>query len=109
MRCFRLSYSESADTRYSSIRRPDARPVKLPVVVSAPGIFTTTESGSGQAAILDQDSAVTRRRVPPVIAGATQLNVQVPQTAPAGAAIPITIYAAGYISQLAQSVTMAVQ
>jgi uncharacterized protein (TIGR03437 family) len=142
-------------------------PVKLPVVISALGIFITTESGSGQAAILNQDSTVNSPsnpasrgsivsvymtgtgalnpfiadgslgplippfpapmasvsatigsvnapltfvgQAPGLIAGATQVNLQVPQTAPVGAAIPITIYAAGYLSQLAQSVTMAVQ
>ncbi|MGH9667883.1 MAG: SBBP repeat-containing protein, partial [Bryobacteraceae bacterium] len=30
-------------------------PIKLPVVVAAPGIFTTNRTGSGQAAILNQD------------------------------------------------------
>jgi len=33
------------------------------------------------------------------------VNIQVPQNAPVGAAIPITIYAGGYVTQ---SVTMAV-
>ena len=142
-------------------------PVKLPVVVAVPGIFTMTENGSGQAAILNQDSTVNSASnpaargsivsvymtgvgslkpsiadgsigplVPPfpasvasigvtiggvdaqvtfagqapgLIAGATQVNVEVPQTAPVGPAVPITIYAAGYASQVRQSVTMAVQ
>jgi uncharacterized protein (TIGR03437 family) len=142
-------------------------PVKLPVVVAAPGIFTMTENGSGQAAILNQDSTLNSPSnpaargsivsvymtgvgalkpsiadgslgplVPPfpapaatigvtiggvvaqvtfagqapgLIAGATQVNVEVPQNAPVGAAVPITIYAAGYASQVGQSVTMAVQ
>ena len=142
-------------------------PIKLPVVVAAPGIFTVNGSGSGQAAILNQDSTVNSPsnpaargsivsvymtgtgalnpaipdgslgplippfpmpvagisatigsvdatvtfagQAPGLIAGATQVNVQVPQNAPVGAAIPITIYAAGYISQLSQSVTMAVR
>jgi len=140
-------------------------PVKLPVVVAAPGIFTTTQTGSGQAAILNQDSTVNSAAnpasrgsivsvfmtgagalnpsiadgsigplVPPfpmpvagisaiigsldaqvtfagqapgLIAGATQVNVQIPQSASVGAAVPITIYAAGYAT-LGQ-VTMAVQ
>jgi len=141
-------------------------PVKLPVVVSAPGIFTVNASGSGQAAILNQDFTVNsttnpaRRgsivsvymtgvgllsppiadgslgplippfpapmasvsatigslnapltfvgQAPGLIAGVTQVNVQIPQNAPVGAAIAITIYAAGHASQLNQSVTMAV-
>lgn len=33
-------------------------PVKLPVVAAAPGIFTANASGSGQAAVLNQDSSV---------------------------------------------------
>jgi uncharacterized protein (TIGR03437 family) len=140
-------------------------PVKLPVIVAAPGIFTTTQTGSGQAAILNQDSTVNSAsnpaargsvvsvfmtgagalnpsiadssigplippfpapvagigvtigsvdaqvtfagQAPGLIAGATQVNVQIPQNAPVGAAVPITIYAAGYAS-LGQ-VTMAVQ
>jgi uncharacterized protein (TIGR03437 family) len=140
-------------------------PVKLLVVVAAPGIFTTTQTGSGQAAILNQDSTVNSAsnpaargsivsvymtgvgalkpsladgsigplippfpmpvadigatigavdaqvtfagQAPGLIAGATQVNVEVPQTAPVGAAVPITIYAAGYAT-LGQ-VTMAVR
>jgi uncharacterized protein (TIGR03437 family) len=46
-------------------------------------------------------------QAPGLIAGATQVNVEVPQNAPVGAAVPIIIYAAGYAS-LGQ-VTMAVQ
>jgi uncharacterized protein (TIGR03437 family) len=142
-------------------------PLKLPVVVSAPGIFTMSATGSGQAAILNQDSTVNSPsnpaprgsivsvymtgvgalnpfiadgslgplsppfpkpmaavsaiigsvnapikfvgQAPGLIAGATQVNVQIPQNAPVGAAIPITIYAAGYASQWMQSVTMAVR
>jgi len=142
-------------------------PLKLPVVLSAPGIFTMTESGSGQAAILNQDATVNSAsnpaprgsivsvymtgtgalsplaadgslgplmppfpapiagvsaiigsvnatimfvgQAPGLIAGATQVNVRVPQTAPVGAAIPIIIDAGGYLSQLSQPVTMAVQ
>jgi uncharacterized protein (TIGR03437 family) len=138
-------------------------PVKLPVVLAAPGIFTVNDSGSGQAAILNQDSSVNSStnpaargsivsvymtgagalspliadgslgplippfpmpmagvsatigsvdapvafvgQAPGLIAGATQVNIQVPQNAPVGAAIPITIYAGGYVTQ---SVTMAV-
>ena len=48
-------------------------------------------------------------QAPGLIAGATQVNVQIPRNSPVGATVPITIYAAGYASQLAQSVTMAVQ
>jgi uncharacterized protein (TIGR03437 family) len=142
-------------------------PVKLPVVIAAPGIFTVNGSGSGQAAILNQDSTVNSSsnpaargsivsvfmtgtgalkpsipdgsigplsppfpapvagigvtigsvdatvtfasQAPGLIAGATQVNVQVPQNAPTGSAIPITIYAAGYASQVGQLITMAVQ
>jgi len=142
-------------------------PVKLPVVVAAPGIFTVNGSGRGQAAILNQDSTVNSSSNPaargsivsvfmtgtgalnpaipdgsigplsppfpmPVagigvtigsvvakvtfagqaaglIAGATQVNVEVPQNAPVGTAIPIIIYAAGYASQVGQLITMAVQ
>jgi uncharacterized protein (TIGR03437 family) len=47
-------------------------------------------------------------QAPGLIAGATQVNVQVPQNAPVGAAIPIMIYAASYASQLGQ-ITMALQ
>lgn len=131
-------------------------PIKLPVVVAAPGIFTTTESGTGQGAILNQDGSVNSSsnpaargsivsvymtgvgalnppiadgspgpltppfpmpvvgvsasiggvaapiafagQAPGLIAGATQVNVQIPQSAPVGAAVPIEIYAAGYLS-----------
>jgi uncharacterized protein (TIGR03437 family) len=141
-------------------------PVKLPVVVAAPGIFTVNNSGSGQAAILNQDGTANSTSIPakrgsivavyltgagslnpfiadgslgplvppfptplasvsatvgPVdapitfvgqapglIAGATQVNVQIPQNAPEGNAVPITVYVADYTSQLGQSVTMAV-
>jgi uncharacterized protein (TIGR03437 family) len=47
-------------------------------------------------------------QAPGLIAGALQVNVQVPQNAPVGAAIPIVIYAAFYASQLGQ-ITMALQ
>jgi uncharacterized protein (TIGR03437 family) len=148
-------------------------PVKLPVGLAAPGIFTINGSGSGQAAILNQDSTANSPtnpaargsivsvymtgvgaltpsindgslgpRIPPfpapvarvsatigsvdapvifvgqapgLIAGATQVNIQVPQNAPGGAAIPIIVNAAGYSSiydsglvPSSQSVTMAV-
>ena len=140
-------------------------PIKLPVVVAAPGIFTTSDSGSGQAAILNQDSSVNTAsnpaargsivsvymtgvgalsppiadgslgpltppfpapvanisatvggvnapvvfagQAPGLIAGATQVNIQIPQDAPVGAAVPIAIEAAYYFSQA--SVTMAVR
>jgi uncharacterized protein (TIGR03437 family) len=142
-------------------------PVKLPAVVAAPGIFAVNGSGSGQAAILNQDSTVNSSsnpaargsivsvfmtgagalnpsipegsigpltppfpmpvaaigvtigsvdatvtfagQAPGLIAGATQVNVQIPQNAPVGSAIPITVYAAGYASQVGQLITIAVQ
>jgi uncharacterized protein (TIGR03437 family) len=126
-------------------------------VVAVPGIFTTNGSGSGQAAILNQDSTLnspsnpaTRGSIvsvyltgmgalnPPIvdgsigplmppfsmtaasvspliggqvapltfagqapglIAGATQINIQIPQNAPVAADVPIAISAAGYVSQ----------
>jgi len=145
-------------------------PVKLPVVAAAPGLFTITESGTGQGAILNQDNSVnsasnpaargsivaiyltgTGELAPPItdgalgpltppfpapeaaigatiggvpatvvfagqapglIAGATQVNVQVPD-APTGV-VPITLEAAGYYaggsaSQVYQSVTIAIK
>ncbi len=140
-------------------------PIKLPVVAAAPGIFTTSDSGSGQAAVLNQDSSVNTAsnpaargsivsvyltgvgalspsiadgslgpRMPPfsapvanisatigginapvvfagqapgLIAGATQVNIQIPQDAPVGAAVHIAIEAAYYFSQA--SVTVAVR
>ena len=142
-------------------------PVKLPAVVAAPGIFAVNGSGSGQGAILNQDSTVNSPsnpaargsivsvfmtgagalnppipdgsigpliapfpmpaagigvtigsvnatvtfagQAPGLIAGATQVNAQVPQNAPVGSAIPITVYAAGYASQVGQLITIAVQ
>ena len=142
-------------------------PVKLPVVAAAPGIFAANGSGSGQGAILNQDSSVNSPsnpaargsivsvymtgigalnpfiadgslgpltppfpapmaavsvtigqmdasvafagQAPGLIAGVTQLNVEIPQNAPVGAAIPITIYSAYYPSQLNPSITMAVR
>ncbi len=138
-------------------------PIKLPVVESVPGIFTINASGSGQGAILNQDSTVNSAsnpalrgsivsvymtgagalnpplgdglngpvtapfpapladisatigglaapvafagQAPGLIAGVTQVNIQIPQNAPVGAAVPVTIYAGGYVSQ---SVTLAV-
>ena len=140
-------------------------PIQLPVAIAAPGIFTTTQTGNGQAAILNQDSTVNSASnpaargsvvsvfmtgtgalnprvpdgsigplVPPfpdpvaaigvtigsidalvtfagqapgLIAGATQVSVQVPTNAPVGAAVPITVYAGGYAT-LSQ-ITMAVE
>jgi uncharacterized protein (TIGR03437 family) len=140
-------------------------PIKLPVVVAAPGIFTINGSGSGQGAILNQDSTVNSPsnpaargsivsvyltgvgalnpmiadgslgpltppfpasmaninaaiggvsapvifggQAPGLIAGATQVNIQIPQDGPVGSAVPIAIYAVYYISQA--SVTMAVR
>jgi uncharacterized protein (TIGR03437 family) len=129
-------------------------PIKLPVVVAAPGIFTTNASGSGQAAILNQDSTVNSAsnpaprgsiisvymtgtgalspyiadgsigpltapfptpvagvsasiggvnapvtfagQAPGLIAGAAQVNIQIPQNASVGSAIAITIYVGDY-------------
>jgi len=134
-------------------------PIKLPVVAAAPGIFTTNDSGSGQAAVLNQDGTVNSAsnpalrgsvvsvyltgagalspplgdgllgpltapfpapvasisatigtlaatvtfagQAPGLIAGATQVNVQVPENAPVGGAIPIGISAGDYASQSA--------
>jgi uncharacterized protein (TIGR03437 family) len=128
-------------------------PVKLPVVVAAPGLFTTTGSGNGQAAIVNQDgtvnsasnpvsrgstvavyvtglgpvappiadgslgpsappfpqpaAAITGKiggvpapvtfagQAPGLIAGVSQVNVQVPPNAPTGV-VPIVIYADQY-------------
>src|SRR5580698_5120523 len=139
-------------------------PIKLPVVPAAPGIFTTNDSGSGQAAVLNQDGTVNSAsnpaprgsvvsvyltgvgalspplgdgllgpltapfpapvasisatigtlaatvtfagQAPGLIAGATQVNVQVPENAPVGSAIPIAISAGDYASQ---SATIAVR
>jgi uncharacterized protein (TIGR03437 family) len=137
-------------------------PIKLPVVVAAPGIFTANDSGSGQGAILNQDSSVNSPsnpaprgsivsvymtgvgalsppiadgsvgplmppfpapvanlsatigsvnapiifagQAPGLIAGATQVNIQIPQNAPVGAAVPIAIYAAYYYSAASMAV-----
>jgi uncharacterized protein (TIGR03437 family) len=142
-------------------------PVKLPVVVAAPGIFTTNGSGSGQAAVLNQDSSVNSSsnpaargsivsvyltgtgalnptiadgslgpttspfpapvagvsatiggvdapltfagQAPGLIAGATQVNIQIPQSVPVGDAIPVIIYAGGYVSAYTHTITMAVR
>jgi uncharacterized protein (TIGR03437 family) len=48
-------------------------------------------------------------QAPGLIAGVTQLNVEIPQNAPVGAAIPIAISAAYYPSQMSPSITMAVR
>jgi uncharacterized protein (TIGR03437 family) len=137
-------------------------PIKLPVVAAAPGIFTANDSGSGQAAILNQDSSVNSAsnpaargsivsvymtgvgalsptiadgslgplmppfptpvanisatvggvnapvvfagQAPGLIAGATQVNIQIPQDAPVGAAVPIAIYVAYYFSGASMAV-----
>jgi uncharacterized protein (TIGR03437 family) len=142
-------------------------PIKLPVAVAAPGIFTTNESGTGQGAILNQDSSANSPsnpaargsivsvyltgvgalnpfladglvgpltppfpapvagvsatiggveapvafagQAPGLIAGATQVNIQIPQSAPTGDAVPIIIYAGDYASAYTRSVTMAVR
>lgn len=44
-------------------------------------------------------------QAPELIAGVTQVNIQVPQNASVGATVPVIIYAGGYVSQ---SVTLAV-
>jgi uncharacterized protein (TIGR03437 family) len=142
-------------------------PIKLPVVVAAPGIFTTNGSGSGQAAVLNQDSSVNSSsnpaargsivsvyltgtgalnpaiadgslgpttapfpapvasisatiygedlpitsagQAPGLIAGATQVNIQIPQYVPYGAAVPVIIYAGGYASTYTKTVTLAIR
>ncbi len=128
-------------------------PIKLPVVVAAPGIFTailnqdsTLNSASNPAA---RDSIVSvymtgvgvlsppiadgslgpmtppfpapvanisatigevnapiifAGQAPGLIAGATQVNIQIPQDAPVGAAVPIAIYAAYYYSAASMAV-----
>lgn len=48
-------------------------------------------------------------QAPGLIAGATQVNVQVPQGAPSGASVPLTISVGGYVSQVGQAVALAVQ
>ena len=141
-------------------------PVKLPVTAAAPGIFTLTGTGAGQAAVLNQDYTVNSAKnpaargsvisvfltgtgelspaigdgslgpttppfpeplaaisatiggvaatvkfagqAPGLIAGVTQVNLEVPEGSPTGVAA-ITIYAAGYASQLQQAVTIAVK
>jgi uncharacterized protein (TIGR03437 family) len=140
-------------------------PIKLPVVVATPGIFTINDSGSGQGAILNQDSSVNSPsnpatlgsvisvymtgmgalnppivdgslgtvtppfpmtvasvsafiggqvapilfagQAPGLIAGATQVNIQVPQDAPVGSAVQITVYAGGYANASTGTVTLA--
>jgi uncharacterized protein (TIGR03437 family) len=141
-------------------------PVSVPVVATAPGLFTIDESGIGQAAIVNQDGTInaasnpaTRGSIvsiymtgtgalapaipdgsfgpltppfprpiqnvtaligsvnapvvfvgqaPTLIAGVTQVNVTVPQSAPTGSQVPVTINVGGYLSQANQSVVMAV-
>jgi uncharacterized protein (TIGR03437 family) len=140
-------------------------PVKLPVAVAVPSIFTTNNSGSGQAAALNQDGSVNSPfnpaapgsiisvymtglgalnppivdgslgpltppfpmpvlsvsaligaevapilfagQAPGLIAGATQLNIEIPQNVPEAPDDGLTIYAGPYASQA--SVTIAVQ
>ncbi len=140
-------------------------PIKLPVAVAVPAIFTSNDSGSGQAAILNQDGSVNSPsnpaapgsivsvyltgmgalnppivdgslgtlappfpspvasvsawiggqvapilfagQAPGLIAGATQINVQVPQVVPEAPDDGLTIYAGPYVSQ--HGVTIAVQ
>ena len=131
-------------------------PIKLPVVAVSPGVFTVNGSGSGQGAILNQDSSVNSPsnpaapgsvvsvymtgtgalnpsladgslgpstppfptpaagvsatiggvdatvlfagQAPGLVAGATQVNIQIPPSAPVGAAVPIYVYVGGYRS-----------
>jgi len=131
-------------------------PMQLPVVAAVPGLFTIDATGTGQAAILNQDLTINgpsnpaargsviavymtgtgmltpqiadgslgpstppfpapvqtitaqigplpalvlfSGQAPTLIAGATQVNVQVPLDAPTGTAIPISIAAGGYSS-----------
>ena len=140
-------------------------PVKLPVAVAVPSIFTANNSGSGQAAVLNQDGSVNSPSnpaapgsiisvymtglgalnppvvdgslgpltppfpmpvlsvsaliggqtapilfagpAPGLIAGATQLNIEIPQNVPEASDDGITIFAGPYVSQA--SVTIAVQ
>ncbi len=139
-------------------------PIKLPIVLAAPGIFTMNGSGNGQGAVLNQDSSVNSPtnpaargsvvsvymtgvgglnpyiqdgvlgplsppfpmvmagvgatvgsedatvefagQAPGLIAGATQVNVQIPQNTQVGAAVPMSITVADYRSQ---QVTIAVK
>ena len=140
-------------------------PIKLPVVAAVPGIFTTSDSGSGQAAVLNQDGTVNSAsnaaprgsvvsvyltgvgalspplgdgllgplsppfpapvatisatiggalnatvtfagQAPGLIAGLTQVNIQIPENAPVGPAIAIAISAGDFTSQ---SATIAVR
>lgn len=141
--------------------------IELPVVPAAPGVFTLNASGTGQAAILNQDGSINSAsnpaargsivsvymtgtgaltpaladgapgpvtppypapvagitatigsvnasvlfegQAPTLIAGVTQLNILIPQNAPVGIEDPVTIHVAGYLSQLNQSVVMAVK
>jgi uncharacterized protein (TIGR03437 family) len=48
-------------------------------------------------------------QAPGLIAGATQVNLQIPPSAPVGAAIPIIIYAGGYASAYSHTITLAVR
>lgn len=70
-------------------------PAPMASVGATVGSVPATVTFSGQA--------------PGLIAGATQVNLQLPPNAPTGAAVPLTIYVGGYASQLFQSVTIAVQ
>jgi uncharacterized protein (TIGR03437 family) len=141
-------------------------PIKLPVEVAAPGIFTTDDSGSGQGAILNQDSSVNSPsnpaalgsivsvymtgmgavnppivdgslgtltppfpmtvasvsasiggqsapilfagQAPGLVAGATQINLQVPENSPVGSAVQIIVSVGGYPNASTGTVTLAV-
>jgi uncharacterized protein (TIGR03437 family) len=129
-------------------------PMELPVDAAVPGIFTVTGTGTGQAAVINQDGTLNSAsnpaprgsiiavyvtgtgalspqipdgslgpstppfpapvinisaqigssaapivfagQAPTLIAGLTQVNVQIPPDAPTGPSIPITIQAGGY-------------
>jgi uncharacterized protein (TIGR03437 family) len=131
-------------------------PMELPVDDAAPGIFTVTGTGTGQAAVINQDGTLNSAsnpaprgsiiaiyttgtgalspqipdgslgpstppfpapvlnisaqigqstaqvvfagQAPALIAGLTQVNVQIPPDAPMGPSVPITIEAGGYLS-----------
>lgn len=131
-------------------------PMELPVVAAVPGIFTLTGSGTGQAAVINQDGTINSPsnpahrgsviavyltgigalapairdgslgpstppfpmpvqsvtaqigsisapvlfagQAPTLVAGVSQVNIQVPSNAPTGASVSISIVAGGYSS-----------
>jgi len=72
-------------------------PVTPPFPAPVAGISATIGGLSAPVAFAGQ--------APALIAGVTQVNIQIPRNAPVGAAVPVTIYAGEYVSQ---SVTLAV-